>query len=143
MKLHWEISVTKNNTIHFADNQDIYFSEFSGGEYQTPQKLDDNINTTQFSELTPYVDPDERFIIFASTNHPDNIGVENCVFTDLYISIKKPDGSWNKAVNMGDKINTPGHNLYPRISPDGKYLFYMGQDIKWVSTDILKEFHDK
>ncbi len=140
MKLHWEISITKNSTIYFADNQDIYFSVFSSGEYQMPQKLSDKINTKQFREITPYVDPDERLLIFASTNRPDNIGGINCVYTDLYISFKKPDGTWTKAINMGGNINTAGHNLYPRVSPDGKYLFFMGEDIKWVSMEVIDEF---
>lgn len=43
---------------------------------------------------------------------------------DLYISFIDEEGNWTKAKHMGDKINTPGSEYCPMISPDGKYLFF-------------------
>ena len=70
--------------------------------------------------MTPFIDPDESYIIFAAKGRDDTIGL-----VDLYISFKKEDEDWAKAQNMGEPINLPGHiSRFPRVSPDGKYLFY-------------------
>ena len=45
---------------------------------------------------------------------------------DLYISYNQ-NGTWTKGVNLGDKINSPGNEYSPMITPDGKYFF-------WTST---------
>jgi hypothetical protein len=82
-------------------------------------KLDTNINTI-YTEGTPYISKDGSFLIFTSAGRDDGIGM-----MDLYISFKNEDGSWTKARNMGEPINLPGQiTRFPRMSPDGKYLFY-------------------
>ena len=43
---------------------------------------------------------------------------------DLYISFKKNDGSWTKAKNMGEPINSSASEICPGVSPDGKYFFF-------------------
>ena len=41
-------------------------------------------------------------------------------------------------VNLGDKVNTPGNETIPHITPDGKYLFYTSnRDIYWVSIEFV------
>jgi Tol biopolymer transport system component len=42
---------------------------------------------------------------------------------DLYISYRK-DGSWTKAQNLGDDINSNRDEYSPKVSPDGKYFFF-------------------
>ena len=88
----------------------------------------------------------------------------------MYISFKDNEGNWTEARNMGDKINTPGSEYCPMISPDGKYFFFTGarryerkipekpltyedfkkhliiaengmSDIFWVDAKIIKEFY--
>jgi hypothetical protein len=44
---------------------------------------------------------------------------------DIYISFREKDGSWGTAINMGDKINTPLYEQRARVTPDGKYLFFL------------------
>jgi hypothetical protein len=43
--------------------------------------------------------------------------------SDLFISYQR-DGSWTKAENLGDKINSSGSEYSPLVSPDGKYFFW-------------------
>ena len=43
---------------------------------------------------------------------------------DLFISFRKETGTWTKAKNMGEKINSSAHEYCPTISPDGKYFFF-------------------
>lgn len=43
---------------------------------------------------------------------------------DFYMSLRQPDGSWGKSVNIGPPINTPNNEGAPSLSPDGRYLFF-------------------
>ncbi len=139
------ISFTKDGTMYFASNvnapeerrqsdQDIYYAEFINGAFQKPVRLSSSVNTPAY-EADAFVSPDGDYLIFGSTR------AEGLGRGDLYISFKNPDGSWTKAVNMGDKINTRHHELCPYVSADGKYLFFTSnQDIYWVDARVIEEF---
>ena len=104
------------------------------GKRGKPVRLGGGVN-----EPTPaahaFIARDESFIIFDATR-PDGQGGEG----DYYVSFRQPDGVWGPAINLGAEINTPGSNLCPFLSPDGKYLFYTSyRDIYWVSTEILED----
>ena len=115
--------MTNNGTIYFSSQREgvgtnnIYKSMLVDGKYTKAEKLDNAINT-EHMEFDPYISPDETLLIFTSTR-PESFGSG-----DLYISFKNEDGSWTKAKNMGDKINTPGSEYCPMITPDGKYFFF-------------------
>lgn len=137
------ISFTSDGTMYFSSNKvtadksrndfDIYYAEFVDGSFQEAVRLGDAINTPSY-EADVFIDPDEQYIIFCA-NRPGGLGRG-----DLYISFKQADGSWTTSINMGDKINTKGHELCPFVSADGKYFFYTSnQDIYWVSTELLTE----
>ena len=42
---------------------------------------------------------------------------------DLYVSYNNK-GAWTRPENLGDTINSSGWDFSPKISPDGKYLFF-------------------
>lgn len=137
------ISFTKDGTLYFAsninapqvqgDDFDIYSSKYVNGIFEKPVRLSDAINTQHY-EADVFIDPDESYVIFAA-NRPDGKGRG-----DLYISFKKPDGSWTPSKNMGSQINTSGHELCPYVSADKKYFFYTSDGaIYWVSTEIVEE----
>lgn len=139
------ISFTKEGTMYFASSRlapedqrrsalDIYYSEFVNGEFQKPVRLGNSVNTHAY-EADVFVSPDESYIIFCG------IRKEGLGRGDLYISFRNEDGSWARAVNMGDKINTKGYEYCPYVTSDGKYFFYTSQqDIYWVDARILEEF---
>jgi hypothetical protein len=84
------------------------------------------------------MDPDERFIIFAS-NRPGGYG-----YHDLYISTRNPDNTWNAAVNLGPVINSSSGEASPYITPDGLYFFYttekpgdLGYNPYWISAEYI------
>ncbi len=158
--LESHVSVTKNGKIFFHANyekgeywSDIYFAEIENGRYLTPVKLDQSINTDKI-EVTPFVSPDEQYLIFAGYDYEQGYGSG-----DLYISFKNPDGKWDKAINMGDRINTADEESNPHVSPDGRYLFFSstrpprlsqgetagggGMDIYWISTQIIEDLRSK
>ncbi|MEL6865467.1 MAG: ankyrin repeat domain-containing protein [Bacteroidota bacterium] len=142
------ISFTQDGTMYFSSNVnapedrkrsdlDIYYSKYRDGEFQKAVSLGDSINTEHY-EADVFVDPKEQYLIFCSTR-PDGLGRG-----DLYISFKKPDGNWTKAINMGEPVNTQHHELCPFVSPDGKFLFYTSdEDIYWVSMKVIDQLKHK
>ena len=133
------ISFTSDGTLYFSssktnNNFDIYASKFVDNSFQKAEVLGKAINT-KYYEADVFIAPDESYIIFCA-NRPEGYGRG-----DLYISFKNKNGEWTPSVNMGDAINTKGHELCPFVSKDGKYFFYTSnQDIYWVSTAIFKNY---
>ena len=67
---------------------------------------------------------------------------------DLYVSYRKEDGTWTKAKNMGESINTPARESVSVVSPDGKYLFFMSRrngigELFWVDANIIEALRPK
>lgn len=127
--------VTRDGTLFFNSQRagqgtnDIYTSKLKNGEYLPAQKLSDKINT-EFREFDAYIDPDQKFLIFAS-DRPGGFGQ-----SDLYISFKTKNNEWSQSINMGSKINGIGNELSPCLSPDGRYLLYTRQT--WTAITDLK-----
>jgi len=44
--------------------------------------------------------------------------------SDLYVRLRKPDGSWGKALSLGPVVNTPRCEQAPFLAPDGKTLYF-------------------
>lgn len=145
-QLHWQVSVAANGNLYFGqlDNNrdfgDIYISRYNGSDYSPAERLSDSINSTnrEITETTPYIAPDENFIIFSRVEYNEN------PYGDLFISFKKNDGTWTKARNM-ESINTFSHELCPVITPDGKYLFFLSMRNNaslpyWVDAKIIDEY---
>lgn len=132
----WFPTLSADGTLFFSTgpnrSSNIVYSELHNGKYQKPQNLGEMVNST-YNDYDPVVAPDKSFIIFSS-NRPKGFGS-----VDLYISFKNDDGSWTKAKNMGKLINTKDIEFAPRLSPDGKYLFFNRRgSIFWVSSEIIR-----
>jgi len=131
------ISFTESGRMYFASNReegnfDIYYADFVDGEFQAPIRMSEAINS-EYYEGDVFIDPQERYIIFCA-DRPDGRGRG-----DLYISFPKIGGGWSQAQNMGNAVNSAGHELCPFVSPDGAYLFYTSRmDIYWISTSIIE-----
>ena len=117
-------AVSQNGNLYFSSNRDggkgkndIYLSKLIDGKYAEPENLGDAVNTS-FFESGPYIAPDESYIIFNRYRSPTGNG--------LHISFRTDDGSWSKAVNMGETINKENNGFHGFVSPDGKYLFFTG-----------------
>lgn len=142
-------SISNNGTIYLScsnleggmGSSDIYQSRFLNGRYEEPVNLGDAINS-KFSERQPAIAPDESFLILVS-GRPDGYGD-----ADLYVSFRNKDGTWTKAKNMGKNINSSAMDLLPKVSIDGKYLFFMSRrngigEFFWVDTKILDSLKPK
>jgi hypothetical protein len=120
----------------------IYFSACKNGSYGQPQLLGDRINEGTINQF-PFVAPDEGYLIFSS-NRQGNLGGG-----DLYVSFRDKNGNWLQPVNMGDKINTPGQERSPSVTPDGKYFFFARhnretlQDFYWIDAKIIAALREE
>jgi len=68
-------------------------------------------------ENNPYVDPEKRFMLFATWGRDDGYGKE-----DLYLSMREGD-AWSTPVNLGPTVNSDGSDTHPYVTPDGERLF--------------------
>lgn len=115
------VSVAKNGTLYFDlsiyGEEDLYKSEYIDGQYTQAVNLGTMVNSNE-TEFFPYIDPDEKFILFSSLRN-GGYGA-----SDLYISTKDSDGQWTNAQNLGSLINSENDDFGPYVSSDGKYFFF-------------------
>jgi Tol biopolymer transport system component len=117
------VTLTNSGAIYFITSRpdglgqgDIYRSLPVNGKYEKVENLGPAINTPAH-DTTPYISPDESYMIFASSR-PNGHGDQ-----DLYISYRR-DGAWSQAENLGPKINSAARDYCPLVSPDGKSLYF-------------------
>lgn len=121
---------------------DIFRSTISKGKYSTPENLGKAINSVN-NDFDAFIARDESYLIFSSYGRSDGFGSG-----DLYISFRKKDGSWTKAINMGAPINSDFMEYCPMITPDGKYFFFTSGrtgegDIYWMDASVIQEMKPK
>lgn len=141
-KNEYYMSFTKTGTMYFSSNRntqersnnyDVYFSKSVNGEFQTPVKLSNAINSDAY-EADVFVAPDESYLIF-SAEKPGGYGSG-----DLYISFRNTNDTWTDAKNVGKEINARRSEYCPFVTADGKYFFYTKEnDIYWVDTSFIEK----
>ena len=129
-------SFTRSGDLVFSSDRDaegpgdynLYRARATEDGFAQPEPFPHPVNRLWY-EGDPYIDPEERFLIFAS-NRRGGKGRG-----DLYISYPGSDGSWTTPVSLGEEINTEGHELCPMLSTDQSILMYTSkQDIWWQRT---------
>jgi hypothetical protein len=139
LKAIYTPTVAGNGTLYFTGGvPGIYRSELVNGEYAKPQLLPPSINLPPFGNWAPFIAPDESYLLFSSnrTGGLDSYG-------DLYISRRLTNGSWTDPVSLGEPINSPRQEVFPGLSPDGKYLFFCrdtpgrSNDVYWVDAATI------
>ncbi len=138
------ISFTDDGALYFASNVaagaershdfDLYVAQPTPGGFAAPERLAGEINTPGY-EADAFVAPDGRYIIFSSSRK-DGFGRG-----DLYVSVRRDDGTWSEGRHLDSPINTEGHELCPFVTRDGRYFFYTSnQDLFWVDAAVLEPF---
>lgn len=128
--------IVNSGNLYFGSNRpggfgsfDLYVTRHHNGGYLPPENLGAPINSKN-REGDVFVAPDESYLIAAISGREDSIGR-----SDLYISYRNEDGTWQGLVNLGPTVNTKNYDFTPVVSPDGQYLFYTSNgDMRWVST---------
>jgi hypothetical protein len=150
---HWQFSLDRDNNLYYggksADKKgEIYFSQFTKGEYLTPERLPETLNS-ESPEFSPFISPDNTYLVFVRMLEQQNSPPK----TNLFVSFKDKKGNWSQAQNISTKLKLSEKSPVemmgaPRITPDGKYLFFCsfngkGHMVYWVSTNIIDELRPK
>lgn len=126
-------TVTSSGTLYFHSSNpdysemDLYHSKLVNGKFEDAEKIQIP-SLTNIEKCTPYISPDEDFLIFATVGNQ----------LDLYISFNEGQGIWTKTRILNNKINNSGQGN-PFVTPDQKFLFFTAEDpqrakwnVKWV-----------
>ena len=144
-------SVSIKGSLYFGRNDsaltrgDIYVSKLIKNKYLVPKKLPEVVNLPG-SSFNAFISSDETFLIFSSY-----IQDSSYWHSDLFISFKDNNGEWIEPQNMGEQINSRGHDLSPWVSHDGKFFFFAstrldstGQNRKyhifWVDASVIERY---
>lgn len=131
----WGFTRANDGTLYISStrsgNADIYRIQVENGQYGPAEPLSVN---SPHQENGPHVSPDHKYLMFHS-NRPGGYGKN-----DLYISIRQENNSWSEPINMGPTINTEIEQWDPKISPDGKYLFYIHRS-GWSTNNETSDIH--
>jgi hypothetical protein len=135
-------TIARNGTLYFqgasGGASGLYRTELVKGEYAKPQLLPQSINQPGSLNWTPFIAPDESYLLFSSNrNVPASDG------GDLYVARRLADGSWTDPVSLGEPVNSNRQERFPMLSPDGKYLFFTrptpghDHDVYWVDAATI------
>jgi hypothetical protein len=116
------------NTMVFASHRpdgiggkDIYIAnKLPNGKWGKVLLLNRNVNT-ELNEESPFLSYDGQSLYFASEGHNSMGGF------DIFKSDKDENGQWQKAVNIGYPINTPGDDLFYIPTLDGQRVYFASE----------------
>lgn len=100
-----------------AQDVDLYMSHFRNGTWTEPEMIPGSINAPKYWNSTPAFSPDGRTLYFASNRDGGHGG------TDIYSARMDSRGRFTHIVNLGSDINTPGDEMFPYVSDDGRMYF--------------------
>ena len=85
-----------------------------------PENLGPMVNSSYYDHL-PIVAPDGQTLYFARKFAAGNTGKEQK--DDIYYANMMPNGKWNKALNIGEPLNTDMHNYVCFVSADNQRIY--------------------
>jgi hypothetical protein len=130
-------SIAPDSSMFFCSDRDegnwdinIFFAKYIDGEFQTPVKLSDTINTSGW-DACPTVVKDK--LIFQSTRN-NGFGSGDICFSQI------SDDKFGETEIMSPCFNTDKSEMGIVLSPDKKYLFFkhFGEtDMYWVDVETF------
>jgi len=135
--LHWPCSVDKDGNLYFSEFADnMYVAPYREGKYEQPQRLTEAFGNSALIGSCPFIAPDGDYLLYVGRD-------------SLQISFKKNDGTWTNGINLGGVINASHVNGSPRITADGKYMFFVSAGrgrpwgIYWVSAGFVERLRPR
>ncbi|MGM0497664.1 MAG: tetratricopeptide repeat protein [Bacteroidota bacterium] len=98
----------------------LYVSHFRNGEWSNIEKLGENISS-KYWESHAAISADGQKLYFTS-NREGGYGE-----LDIYVSERQDDGTWGKAENLGNSVNSKWREDTPFITEDGQKLFFSSE----------------
>ncbi|MFC1547248.1 ankyrin repeat domain-containing protein [Candidatus Neomarinimicrobiota bacterium] len=138
IEIHWQCSADNQGNLYFSEfDNNMYCSHYKDGEYQPAVNLAELFGNETLTGHAPFISPKGDYLLFV---HQDR----------LHVSFKRKDGTWTDRIDLGDHINGSTPCGSPRVSGNGKYLFFQstqGDDrpwgIYWVSAKVLNKLRKK
>lgn len=94
----------------------IHFSTFADEKWSEPTPF--ILNNTEYSVGHPSLTSNGKTMYF-TCDMPGGFGG-----ADIYRTTKNDDGTWGKAENLGDKVNTESDELFPFIEETSEMLYF-------------------
>jgi len=122
-------SIAANGNLYFTSSRkgggyDVYRSRLAGGKYAAAEDLGPALNDPSIWTFESTIAPDESYLLLGSFGRQPSYGS-----SDLYVSYNR-DGAWTKPQNLGAAVNTPMRDYSPRISADGRWLYYTSERLE-------------
>ena len=108
----------------FTSSETIYISRLVDGAFIQPEELGSPFDSAAY-ELAIVMGPDDSYVLIAASNRGRT--------DELYVSFRQPDGSWTARIPV--PYQSGG---FLSLSPDGAYLFFLGEGIYWVDTSFVE-----
>lgn len=106
----------ENEADIYTNRLEIYSAKFINGKWDEITPFENN-NADFYSIGHPALSLDGNILYFVS-DMPDGFGE-----TDIYYCEKNSDDSWGAPQNAGNKINTPGKEVFPFVDEEGVLYF--------------------
>ncbi|MBN2745780.1 MAG: OmpA family protein [Bacteroidales bacterium] len=120
---------TRCKFIHVSGNRyfncDLVELRKEAGIWVEVGPLGDGINSPESWESMPTISPDGQTLYFVSDRKEGNFGG-----LDIFMSRKDAEGQWQKAVNVGNTINSEGNEKSPFIHTDSKTLYFSSSSFR-------------
>ncbi len=120
---------------------DIYKAiQDSTGNFEV-SNLGKTINSEK-SEADVYIDPDDKYLLFAATGREDGFGAD-----DIFIS-KKQGEQWGEPYNLGPKVNSFAYEYGAWVDQENGFLYFNSfrrgtSDIYRIGLEELEVFDAK
>lgn len=113
---------------------ELYSAKMSRGDWSEPVKIE--ILGDSLISAHPALSPDGNTLYFVS-DRPGGFGGK-----DIWMA-RKNGGSYEKPINLGDKINTPGNEVFPTVRQNGEFYFSSDYHMGMGGLDIFKAEKDE
>ena len=114
------VSTARNGNMYFSGvfngQRGVFRCEYRSGKYAEMAHMPEEINSIRPAH--PFIAPDESFMIMDAQ-------VTGMGKPELFVSFRKADGSWTRAVNMGPEINatkTEFAAMFPRTADTFSFI---------------------
>ncbi len=108
------------------------FSRYKNNKYEEPVQI---FSSQQYKEsvFAPAVSPEGDYLVFV---HLLPRGSKSPWAFSLNVCFLEKNNEWSKPLALSEIINMGGGQ--PRITPDGKYLFFVERNqCFWIDTEII------